>query len=268
MKTYGAIGEAVPEYRCRRIVDPSVIDGNIEKPCWRNSEWTPLFRDMVTGAPAALETRGALLWDNRALYVAFNICEPDIRASLTERDSFVWLENDVEFFIGGKDCYYEFEINALGTIYEAFYIWKDAYTHDSRFASAREFDLIDRHVDILGGFQDAFDHPRGTRWCFRDWDFPGLQVAVSHVGTINDPSDIDTGWAVEMALPWDGMKWFADGKNLPPREGDVWHLNLFRFQTFEHNGRKIEPGAGWAWSKHGAYDSHIPECFGRVVLEE
>jgi hypothetical protein len=223
---------------------------------------------MVTGAPAPLSTTGSLLWDEQALYVAFRVDEPDLRGELTERDSFIWLENDVELFIGGSDCYYEFEINTLGTVYEAFYVWKNAYTKESRFASDPDFDLIDRHVDILGGFQDNFNHPRGARWAFRDWDFPGLEAEVAIDGTLNDPSDIDRGWSVEIALPWSGMNALTAGKPYTPTVGDVWRVNLFRFETFDFNGRKIEPGAGWAWSTHGVYDSHVPECFGEVELCE
>jgi hypothetical protein len=29
--------------------------------------------------------------------------------------------------IAGRDAYYEFEINPLGTIYEALFVWEDAY---------------------------------------------------------------------------------------------------------------------------------------------
>ena len=49
--------------------------------------------------------------------------------------------------------YYEFQMNALGTIYEVFYIWQNEYTRESRF-NTEEFNLIDRHVDVIGGFQD------------------------------------------------------------------------------------------------------------------
>jgi len=45
----------------------------------------------------------------------------------------IFRENDVEVFIDGGDCYYEFEINALGTIYEVFFIWQDAYKRGGRF---------------------------------------------------------------------------------------------------------------------------------------
>ena len=67
---------------------------------------------------------------------------------------FIWNDNDVEVFIGGDDCYYEFEINALGTVYEAFFVWQDALKRGSRF-DRPEFDLRTRDVDLLGGFQDA-----------------------------------------------------------------------------------------------------------------
>jgi predicted metal-dependent HD superfamily phosphohydrolase len=50
-----------------------------------------------------------------------------VGGTLTERDSKIWFDNDLEIFIAGKDAYYEFEINALGTIYEVMWIWKDMY---------------------------------------------------------------------------------------------------------------------------------------------
>lgn len=58
-----------------------------------------------------------MFWDELNLNVAFEIGEPLVEARQTERDSLVCLENDVEVFIDGGDCYYEFEINALGTVY-------------------------------------------------------------------------------------------------------------------------------------------------------
>jgi hypothetical protein len=74
----------------------------------------------------------------------------------------------VEVFIAGKDCYYEFEINALGTVYEVYFIWQDAYKKGSVFDKP-EFDLLSQRVDVLGGFQDRMrfgKHPRGKRWAF------------------------------------------------------------------------------------------------------
>jgi hypothetical protein len=63
------------------------------------------------------------------------------------------------------------------------------------------------------------DHPRGPRTAFLGYDFPGLKSAVAIDGTLNDNSDTDRGWTVELALPWKSMNWLAkgDGRSLPPQ---------------------------------------------------
>ncbi len=263
---YGCGEKDLARYSCLRAPRPVEIDGRLDKPVWRKARKSRRFVDLVSGVPGFLETRMASLWDDENLYVAFWVEEPDVRARLSERDSLVWTENDVEIFIGGEDCYYEFEINALGTVYEVFYIWQDAYQKGGRF-DIPEFDLLTRRVDVLGGFQDALrwgKHPRGARWAFMDWDFPGLKTAVRVDGTLNDASDVDRGWTAEIAFPWRGMKILAGSRPVPPRDGDVWRMDFSRFELLDYCGVKAEPHPGWALNRHGVYDSHIPECFSFV----
>jgi hypothetical protein len=246
------------------------IDGRLDRPAWRDAPRSPRFVDLVTGVPGFLETRMASLWDDEFLYVAFWASEPNVRAKLTERDSLVWTENDVEIFIGGEDCYYEFEINALGTVYEVFYIWQDALKKGGRF-DVPEFDLMKRKVDVLGGFQDGMrygKHPRGARWAFMDYDVPGLRAAVRVQGTLNDPTDVDAGWTAEIAFPWSGLKHLAGSRPMPPSPGDVWRMDFSRFELLESCGVTVEPHPGWALNRHGVYDSHIPECFSFVHFSE
>jgi hypothetical protein len=212
--SYGCSEENLAHYTCFKTGQAINVNGLPLESAWQKAPRSNRFVDMVTGEPAFFDTFTSLLWDDEALYVAYWIQEPNVQAGLTERDSLIYTENDVEFFIAGQDCYYELEINALGTIYEALFIWQDALKKGSRFDVA-EFELTERKVDLLGGFQDAFDHPRGARWAFRDWDFPGLQAAVHVDGTLNDSSDVDGGWTVELALPWKGMQWMADGRGVP-----------------------------------------------------
>ena len=260
---YGCDEKELAHYTCLRTPRPFEIDGRLDKPEWRGAKRSGRFVDLVSGAPGFLETRMAALWDDENLYVGFWAEEPDVRARLTERDSFIWTENDIEIFIGGEDCYYEFQMNALGTVYEVFYIWQDAYKRGGRFDTP-EFDLLARKVDVLGGFQDASrygKHPRGARWAFMDWDFPGMRAAVRVDGTINDSSDIDRGWTAEVAFPWSGMQALAGERAVPPRDGDVWRMDFSRFERLEFCGVKAEPHPGWALNRHGVYDSHIPECF-------
>ena len=167
---YGCRQDQVADYTCHRTPERIVIDGDLDKPCWHKAPRSPRFVDMVTGSPGFWDTRMASLWDDSRLYIAFWVEEPDVRAEFTERDSPIYRENDIEVFIGGDDCYYEFQINALGTVYEVFYIWQDAYSRGGRFDTP-EFDLTARQVDVLGGFQDELRHnrpPRGRRWAFLD----------------------------------------------------------------------------------------------------
>jgi hypothetical protein len=86
--------------------------------------------------------------------------------------------------------------------------------------------------------------------------------SVVHVdGTISDNSDVDTGWTVELAFPWKGMGPLAEGRSIPPQDGDTWRMDFSRFEAFDREGNLLEPSQGWAFNKHGVYDSHIPECF-------
>lgn len=260
---YGCSEEFMAHHTCFRTSEKIKVDGKLNEKSWQVVQKSPRFVDIVTGVPGYLDTRVATLWDDKYLYIGFWVEEPNVQASLTERDSLIYTENDIEVFIAGKDCYYEFEINALGTIYEVFFIWKDAYKKGSRF-DCKEFDLLSQRVDILGGFQDSMrygKHPRGLRWAFMDWDFPGSKTAVHIEGTLNNSSDVDRGWTVELAFPWNGMKTLAEGRSLPPENGDIWRMDFSRFEALTSNGIRLEPNPGWSLNKHGVYDSHIPECF-------
>jgi hypothetical protein len=252
--------ERVVHYTAHRASAPIVVDGRLDEPNWRLAPKSPRFVDLVTGAPTIHDTRAAVLWDDECLYVGFWVEEPFVEATLTERDSLVWSENDVELFVAGRDAYYEFEINPLGTIYEAAFVWEDAY-EPAGFSRAPEFSRDADGAKPWNGV--GFDaHPRGPRLGFFRWDLPGLRAAVAVDGTVNDNADRDRGWTAELALPWTGLAAIAasDGRALPPRDGDVWRMDFSRFNTYREAPPANDSG-GWAMSAHGIWDSHIPELF-------
>jgi hypothetical protein len=274
MQLYGCPPNEVAHYTCKRTSRPIVPSGLLDSPAWVHAERSPRFVDMVTGDPGLYGTNAAALWDDDNLYIGFWVEEPFVRATLAERDGLVFLENDVEVFIDGSDCYYEFEVNALGTIYEVFHIWQDAYGRRSEF-QAPEFDVLARHAISFGGDYDRTGehfwkgrHPRGLRWSFRDWDLPGLRSRVHVDGNINDPAIVDRGWTVELAIPWKGMRPLANGRSLPPRDGDVWRLFFGRFELLSPSGVEISPHPASAWNRHGVYDTHVPECWTVVHFSE
>lgn len=236
------------------------VDGDLSKPEWLAAEKSPRFVDMASGAPGWYDTRAAALWDDEALRVAFWVQDPYPRAQLTERDSIIFSESDVEVFIDGGDCYYELEINALNTLYEVFFIWQDAF---DRFEGS-DFSLKDA-LSFGGNFDRTESHfwtgthPRGPRWAFRNWDFPGIETAVQIQGTLNDDSKPSLGWTCEVKLPWRGMKELSAGRALPPSEGDVWKLFLGRFQKLRMDHGEVNPA--WCWTAHGLYDTHQPDSF-------
>lgn len=262
----------MPDYTAQRITETLPIDGNLSKPAWQNATWSHRFVDMATGAPGLYDTRSAILWNDTHLYVAFRAEEPFVEARQTERDSIIFLENDLELFIDGGDCYYELEVNARNTIYEVFFIWRDAYQRGSRF-DRPEFDVHHPQAVTFGGDHDRSGasfwygtHPRGLRWAFLNYDMPGLQTAVHIDGTLNDNSDIDQGWTLEIGIPWDSLTLLANGRSLPPRSGDVWRMFLGRFQKLIVSGQEVQPHPAMVMTPHGLYDTHQPEKWSEIVL--
>ena len=254
-------------YTCYRAAAPIVVDGKLNEASWLHAPKSSPFADIVTGEPAWFDTRVALLWDDEHLYFGFWIEETDVWGTMTKRDSKIWEENDVELFIAGRDAYYEFEINALNTVYEVFWIWKDIHRPGGPYWGRPEFDPATQHTMVLDGV-GGHVHERGERWGFLDWDYPGLRTAVHVDGTVNSRTHTDRGWTVELAFPWRGLELLADGRSLPPKNGDVWRIDCSRFEKIGPHREILDPCAGWTWNRHGHYDSHIPELFPYVTFTD
>lgn len=257
--------EDIARYTAHRTTGPITIDGRLDEADWLAAPRSPRFVDLISGKRAIHDTRAAVMWDDDCLYVGYWIEEPFVRATLTERDSLIYTNNDVECFIAGPDGYYEFEINAHGAIYEVAFIWDEAY-ESGRFVSWPEFAWSAPGAQPFDGVGFT-NHPRGKRVGFFQWDFPGAKSAVHIDGTLNDDSDRDRGWTVELAFPWKGMDWLAagDGRALPPKDGDTWRMDFSRFNQYKE-AKPAKDSGGWAWSRHGVWDSHIPELFPYVTF--
>jgi len=249
-------------YTAQRVPGVLHIDGKLDEPEWRAARWSPRFTDILTGGPVIHDTRAAVLWDDDYLYVAYRVEEPFVQAKFTNHNDLIWQDNDVECFIAGPDAYYEFEINAFNTSYEVF-LCLDEYIH--KFGAG-----------VAAGIYGHKARPVQRRWLREPsaWRARGKfrayvsrhETAVHIDGTVNDNTDRDRGWTVELALPWKRMKWLAtDGRPLPPKDGDVWRMDFSRFNTYKEAPPAQDSG-GWFWTRHGVWDSHIPECFTYVTF--
>ncbi|ABC44432.1 conserved hypothetical protein [Salinibacter ruber DSM 13855] len=241
--------EAPPRtYAIYRASGPIAVDGRLDERDWAAAPWTADFVD-IRGRDAPtprFRTRAKMLWDDEALYVAASLEEPDVWGTLTQRDTVVYYDDDFEVFIdpnGTTHNYYEVEVNALETVWDLM--------------------LLKPYRD--GG--PAVDA----------WDVRGIDAAVHVQGTLNDPSDTDDGWTVEIKLPWSSLEEAAPGGR-PPQAGEQWRLNFSRVDwplavkngTYEKDldTTKAHPERNWVWSPQGAIDMHRPEHWGIVQFAD
>ncbi len=238
-------------YICYQAKSLVVVDGNLDEEPWRSAQWTDYFVDIQGGLkPAPLyTTRVKMLWDDRYLYIGAEIQEPNLWATLREKDTVIYRDNDFEVFIdpnGSTQPYYETEINALGTVW----------------------DLLLR-----------LPYRDGEKVAVNAWDIQGLKVAVGLHGTLNDPDDVDSGWTVELAFPWSVLGQCAL-QGAPPHDGTQWRVNFSRVewhtevqdgryvkQTDRNTGRDL-PEENWVWSPQGLIDMHYPEMWGFVQFTD
>lgn len=228
------------QYVCSRAGAPITIDGRLDEDAWKAAPWTEDFVDIEGDRrpKPRFRTRAKMLWDDRYFYIAAELEEPHVWATLTKHDSVIFHDNDFEVFIdpdGDNHNYAELELNALNT------------TWDLR---------LPKPYKDGGKADDA-------------WEIDGLKTAVHVNGTLNDPRDTDRGWTVEIAIPW-GPLGKLTTVAAPPRDGDQWRVNFSRveWQTDVVGGkyRKVpgRPEDNWVWSPQGVINMHRPETWGYV----
>src|ERR1041385_1598689 len=92
----------VPEtYLCRHATTPLTIDGKLDESAWKAAPWTKDFKDIqgAAGPKPRFRTRAKMLWDDDYLYVAAELEEPHLRATLTNHDSVIFNAPDFEVFL-------------------------------------------------------------------------------------------------------------------------------------------------------------------------
>ena len=110
-------------YSATRTPRPLVVDGKLTEPCWADAERTDPFV-LIRGAPASVETRGMLCWDDDALYVAI-VCDEPVSVKLRglmDTGAIRGFEESIEVFIDAnfdRHTYLQFMLSVLGEKYSA-----------------------------------------------------------------------------------------------------------------------------------------------------
>ena len=178
-----------------------------------------------------------MLWDDEYFYIAAELEEPHVWATLTAHDSVIFHDNDFEVFL-------EPDGDTPTT--------SSSRSTPSTPAGTSSCNRPYRH----GGKAD------------NGWEIPGLKTAVHVDGTLNDPRDTDRGWTVEIAFPWTAFA--SAAATVRPTPGDQWRINFSRveWQTRHHRRQVLKvpglPEDNWVWSPQGVIDMHLPERWGAV----
>lgn len=239
------VAQNVPKtYVAHKTGENIQVDGEMDESAWANAKWSEIFQDIEGKKKATYETRVKMIWDTTYLYFFTEIKEPHVWATLKQKDTVVFYNNDFELFIdpdGDTHNYYELEINALNTIWDL-YLSKP--------------------------------YRNGTH-VLNDWDIKGLQTAVKINGTLNNPKDIDEGWNIEIAVPWASITGPESGKSIP--ENNFWRMNFSRvnweFDLVDNRYSRKKGANGnylkeynWVWSPQGVINMHEPEHWGYVYF--
>ena len=231
-------------YVCHKADKLILVDGKLNDDAWSNVQWTDSFVDIEGSLKPDpfYDTKAKMTWDDNYFYFGAYLEDPHVWASITARDAVVYKDNDFEIFLdpdGDTHNYYELEVNAFET----------------------EWDLI-----LLKPYHDA------DGVALDSWDIPGLISKVHVDGTINDPSDMDKGWSVEIAIPWKSLIGNFRSKT-PPKEGETWKVNFSRvhWDTEIKDGEYVKtdtPEFNWVWSPQGHIYMHFPHFWGLVQFSE
>jgi len=227
-------------YVVRKIDKAPKIDGKLDEAVWTEAPSTGAFVNTMNGAPSDLLTSAKMLWDDKNLYVGFDIADADVWSSLTKRDDKLWTQEAVELMIdanGDGKGYIELQIAPNGT-------------------------LFDTYLPQYRKYEDSIDAKRKQF----SWDSK-MTAKVTVDGTLNKHDDKDKSWTVELALPLGDVKGLesdAPTPKLPPSVGDVWRANMFRLDLPQGTTRQ----QAVAWSPPLVGDFHVLDKFGELVFAD
>lgn len=214
----------VPQYMVKRATGKIVIDGILDDADWAAAQSVGDFQFPWWKEGEKEQTEVKLLWDDKFLYICYNCQDKHIWADHYDTNSATCLDDAAELFWNpnpsAADKYNMFEFNCIGNLLSVY---------------------NDQKVEIL---KHKILPPH---------------IGQSIKGTVNNDSDTDTGWILEVAIR------FADYPDLfnakTPKDGDMWKIGLNRC-----GGKINEQYSQWSPSQTPQPNFHAPKDFGKIIF--
>jgi hypothetical protein len=248
LKTIDILSDVVipRSYIIYHTEDQIKIDGKADESAWMRIPFTESFIDIEGVKNPLFDTQVKMLWSNSHLYIYAELEEPHIAANLTQHDTIIFFDKDFEVFIDPTDDTYQYievEINALNTTWDLY---------------------LDKPYRNLGKALNAFE-------------IKGFKSAIGIHGTLNDASDADTMWTVELAIPLDVALQVAHKGQKHIVDGDYWRMNFSRvhwdqkyvdgkYRRLRDKDGQLLKEYNWVWSNQKVINMHEPEKWGYVYF--
>jgi hypothetical protein len=215
--------------RVDRLESPPVIDADWGKAAWKRVSPERLEHFMGEKPDHFPDTQFKLGYDDRAVYVIFQVNDRYVRASRTAYQQNVYKDSCVEFFFkpnnDSTENYFNLETNCCGAALFAFQ------------AGPR-----------LGEIRV----PAG--------EFDALTLAHSLPGPVRGEIGEPTTWAVEYRLPFEVLENYCLVEK--PAPGVVWKGNFYKIADESSHPHYLT----WAPVDRPAPDFHQPRFFGHLVF--
>ena len=200
------IGEQ-PVFKVKRANETIQIDGKMNEIIWSKTEARNLaYFYNVEKEDDKQQVVFRMLWDDQNLYVFFEAEDKYITARETQRDGQPYFDDCAEIFLitvpDSLDTHIGYELN----LYKA----------------ANDFVFFNDFIPGESIAMKSFN--------------PDFKVEVNVDGTINDNTDIDNGWTMEIAISLDNFRGFE--KINPVKEGIRWAFLAFRPDRKDAEGNR------------------------------
>ena len=201
-----SLGEQ-PVFHASRTKEPIKIDGKMTEAVWSKTESRTFeYFYRVENPDDRQRTEFRMLWDDKNLYLFYSMQDKYLTARETKRDGQPYFDDCAEIFFitvpESLDTHIGYELNL--------------------FKASNDFVYLNEFYKGRDGILKSFD--------------PNFEVEVTYEGTLNDNSDIDKGWSMELAIPIANFDALA--RFMPVEAGNRWAFLAVRQDRNDADGNR------------------------------